>query len=262
MTKNGIRYAVMFLALCVFVLCSLPAQAENALETPLEITLSDDGIIADYPGVYKEGSLLTITLPGAYMLKGALSNGQIIVDCEQDGKVRLFLGGVSVHCEDGPALYIRKCSPRLTIELEEDTVNELSDGAAFSDRDKMDAVLYSRSDLTITGTGTLKVKAEYRNGIASKDDLRFKGGKIIVDAVHNGISGKDCVEIYDGDISVNAGNDGIKTTNEDAGLGYISMENGTVAIVCGDDPFSVIHGLRITGGTIDAVIDPSRKPKN
>ena len=262
MAKNGFRYTFVFLTLCMFVLFAVPVQAGNAEESPLVVTLSDNGIIADYPGVYTEGSILTITLPGEYQLKGSLSNGQIIVDCEQNGKVRLFFSGVSVHCEDGPALYIKKCSPRLTIELEEYTLNELSDGITYANQDKIDAVIYSKGDLTISGAGTLNVKGAYRDGIVSKDDLRFKGGKIIVEAVHNGIVGKDCVEIIDGEITVNAGNDGIKTTNEDVGMGYISMESGKVTIVCGDDPLSVIHGISITGGTISATIDSSRKPND
>ena len=83
-----------------------------------------------------------------------------------------------------------------------------------------------------------------------------------MEAVRNGIVGKDCVEILGGEITVNAGNDGIKATNEDAGLGYISVEGGTVTIACGDDPLSVIHGISITGGTVDATVDSSRKPKD
>ncbi len=260
MTKNHTRCIFVLLTLFVFALFTVPVQAGNAEGSPLVITLSDNGITADYPGVYKEGSVLTITLPGEYLLKGTLSNGQIIVDCEQNGKVRLFFSGVSVHCEDGPALHIKKCSPRLTIELEEFTLNELSDGAVYASQDNVDAVIFSKGDLTITGKGTLNVKGAYRDGIVSKDDLRFKGGKIIVDAVHNGIVGKDCVEIFDGEINVNAGNDGIKSTNEDTGSGYISMESGAVTIVCGDDPLSVVHGISIKGGTINATVDSSRKP--
>ena len=181
------------------------------------------------------------------------------IDCEQSGKVRLFFAGVSIHCEDGPALYIKKCSPRLTIELQADTVNNLSDGAVYVNQDKADAVIYSKSDLTITGEGTLNISGAYRDGIVSKDDLRIKGGKINVKTVHNGICGKDCVEIFEGEIFVTAGNDGIKTTGEDADMGYISMEGGTITILCGDDPLSFVHGLFQTGGTINANIDPSLK---
>lgn len=68
MTKNSTRYASMMLTLllCVSVLSATPVQAGNAEGTPMAITLSDNGIEADYPGVYAEGSVLTITLIRLY----------------------------------------------------------------------------------------------------------------------------------------------------------------------------------------------------
>lgn len=249
---RAIRYVAMALVLSLCIL--VPAAAE--ISDAQVITLNGNRISADVPGVYSSGSTLTITLPGEYLLKGNLTNGQILVDCEQKGKVRLYFSGVSVNCSNGPALYIKACSPRLTIDLVEGTDNKLSDGKSHADSE-LTGVIYSKSDLTISGTGKLTVTASYRNGIVSKDDLRIKGGKINVQAVNNGISGKDCVEIYDGEITVKAGNDGIKTTNEDPGMGYIFMEGGIVDITCGDSPLSYVNELRITGGSIAAVKDPS-----
>ena len=249
---------VIALVLALFIIAPALAATSDQAGSPVPITLNYTKITADNPGVYVNGSTLTITLPGEYLIKGTLTNGQIIVDCEQTGKVRLYFSGVSVHCSNGPALYIKACSPRLTIELVEGTVNTLSDGTVYADKTgKIDGVIYSKSDLTITGAGTLNVKGNFWDGIVSKDDLRFKGGKINVEAVHNGIMGKDCVEIFDGEIIVKAGKDGIKTSNEEAGLGYISMEGGVVSITCGDDPLVVVNALNITGGTINAVINPS-----
>ena len=254
-----ISVVLIALVLCIVTLLVTHAQAQST-EEAYSISLSDNEIIADYPGVYSEGGILTITLPGEYSLTGQLSNGQIVVDCEQTGKVKLYFNGISVHCEDAPALYIKKCSPRLSIELVGDTVNELSDGAVYVDQQSnADGVIFSKSDLTITGEGTLNVNGTYRDGIVSKDDLRFKGGKITVNAVHNGICGKDCVEIFDGEIHVNADNDGIKTTNDDPEWGYILIEGGTVSITCGDEPLTVVHGLSVTGGIINAQVNPSLK---
>jgi len=253
-TARFVKYAAFALVFALFIIA--PAAAE--LSDAQVITLNGNKIKADAPGVYSNGSVLTITLPGEYLLKGNLTNGQIVVNCEQSGKVRLYFGGVTVNCGNGPAVYIKKCSPRLTIELVEGTVNKLTDGKTYADKEAS-GVIYSKSDLTITGTGSLTVVGSYKNGIISKDDLRIKGGKINIQAVNNGISGKDCVEISDGEITIKAGNDGIKTTNEDAGMGYISIEGGILNITCGDGPLSYVHNLLITGGSINAVKDPSLK---
>ncbi|MBQ8093651.1 MAG: carbohydrate-binding domain-containing protein [Clostridia bacterium] len=257
MKNNRLRMISGFILLLCVIGLVVPALAQDGTAW---ITLADNGIEANYTGVQTEGSRLTITQPGEYVLTGSLSNGQIVVDSEEDGKVKLYFAGVSIHCEDGPAVYIKKCSPRVSIELTENYENVLSDGAVYADpQSKVDAVIFSKSDLTITGKGSLSVKGAYRDGIVSKDDLRFKGGKISVEAVHNGICGKDAVEIYAGDITVHAGNDGIKSTNDDPEWGYIRIEGGTVSITCGDDPLKVVHALSVTNSTVNVKVDASLK---
>lgn len=82
--------------------------------------------------------------------------------------------------------------------------------------DEPSACVYSKDDLTINGTGTLNVIANYNNGIVSKDDLKVTGGNISVTAVHDGLRGKDSVTVKDGVITVNAGGDGIKSNNDTA----------------------------------------------
>lgn len=247
-----ITVLVLALTLCIF---GLPVRSEG-VDNALPIVLSDSGIEADYPGVYMAGNALVISLPGEYLLTGFLTSGQIIVDCKESEKVRLYFGGISVHCNDGPALYIKECSPRLTIDLVDGTENTLTDGKDYNENyGNVDAVIFSKSDLTITGAGALKVVGSYRDGIVSKDDLRIKGGEIDIQAVHNGLCGKDYVEIYDGNITVSAGNDGIKTTSDDIQGGYILISGGIVNITAGDDPLCFVHSLTILGGTVSAKVD-------
>ncbi|MNC83981.1 hypothetical protein D3C75_1382440 [compost metagenome] len=40
----------------------------------------------------------------------------------------------------------------------------------------LDAVIFSRADMTLNGTGTLEIISNEGNGISSKDDLKITGG--------------------------------------------------------------------------------------
>ncbi len=241
------------LALALIVLTAGVAVAEI-----IPITLSDDGITCDAPGLLVSGSTITITLPGEYVLYGSLSDGQVIIDSEIEDKIRLHLNNASIHCETGPAIYVLRCKPRFSLVLDDYTVNTLTGGAIFKTESdgEPDGVIYSKDDLTITGAGALKIEAGFKDGIVSKDDLRVKGGDITIEAVRNGIRGRDSVEIYEGNIKITCGNDGLKSTNdEDDGRGFVLIEGGSVSVKCGDDPISAITAVTITGGTFGAVIN-------
>ena len=92
--RNWPALVLLTLILCTLTFSAVPALVESEAEL-YAITMSDDSISADIPGVYTEGSIIIISLPGDYTLTGSLSNGQIIVDLEQDGKVKLFFKAVA-----------------------------------------------------------------------------------------------------------------------------------------------------------------------
>lgn len=242
---------------CVIIIVMSVFFGLAAAEEFEVISLSDEGIVCDSPGLRVNGNVLTVALPGEYTISGALSQGQIVVDCEREGKVTLELKNASIHNETGPAIYIRTCKPRLSISLADQSINKLSGGEdfIFEDDDEPNGVIFSKDDLTITGSGQLDVLSNCMDGIVSKDDLRIKGGIISVTAPRNGIRGKDSVEIYDGVISINAGLDGIKSTNKnDAKWGYVDITGGEISIICEDEPISAITGIRVTQATINATI--------
>ena len=181
----------------------------------ISVTLSDEKCESASEAVTIEGSVVKITAPGEYLLTGSLSNGQIRVDCKDDGKVVLNLQNVKIHNETGAAILIEKVRPRARISLMADTINELSNGdnLVYEADDEPNGVIFSRSDLTIEGSGELKISAGAMDGIASKDDLKVEGGKISVIAPRHGLRGKDSVEISAGDITIQAGKDGIRSNN-------------------------------------------------
>ena len=219
------------------------------------IMLSDEGIAIDGTGATADGSVLTISAEGTYILSGALSNGRIVVSCTDGEKVQLVLSGVDIHCEDYAALYVEEAD-KVFVTLAEGTENTLSDGAdyALEDGDNVDATVFSRADITFNGAGTLAVTGNYNHAVVSKDDLAVTGGTYTITAVGHGLNGKDCVKISGGTFSIDAGSDGIQSDNdEDAGRGYVYITGGDFDIAAMGDGIQAETELRIEGGDFDIV---------
>src|SRR5690606_19505752 len=91
-----------------------------------------------------------------------------------------------------------------------------------------------KGDLVINGSGSLRVEANYNNGIASKDDLRIVSGMIEVHAADDALVGKDVLAIADGTFILHANGDAMKSTNDkDEGRGNIVIEGGTFELNSG-----------------------------
>ena len=243
--------AAMLLVFAVLCLCG--ASAED-IKT---ITLADGASQTNAEGVVFDGDVVRVMRAGEYLVSGTLTNGQISVECENNAKVKLYLNGVSIHNETGPAILVASGIGRVSISTVGMTENILSNGEnlAFASGDnEPNGVIFSRSDLTITGEGSLTVIAGAMDGIVSKDDLRVKGGVVSVTAPRHGIRGKDYVEISTATITVKAGKDGLRTTaDEREDRGYISIEDSTVELYCGDDPFSFVTKLALTNSSVTCI---------
>lgn len=193
---------------------------------------------------------LTITQSGTYHLTGSLIDDNIIINVS-DGVVKIILDNVNIQNSTGPAIACYLADD-LVIELVGD--NTLSDGKTYSadyDEDVKGAI-YSKSDLTFQGEGTLNLTANYQDAIVSKDDLKFNNGIYNISAADDAIRGKDSVYIVDGDFSITAKSDAIKSTNEtDAGKGFVLIESGDITINSGDDGIHAIRTLVINNGKIN-----------
>lgn len=174
------------------------------------ITLNGDVVTVGGAGATAEGPVVTISADGAYLVSGSLDNGLIVVDLPgEDDKAQIVLDGVTIHNDTGPALYVRQAD-KVFVTLAEGSTNVLSDGAEYASTDDGNdpkAALYSKDDLVINGTGSLKVAGSHYHGIASTNDLKVTGGRIAVSCVQDAFHGKDCIKIAGGDITVNAGDD-------------------------------------------------------
>jgi len=207
-------------------------------------------------GVSVQDSILTISSGGTYIISGTLADGQIIVNSDTKDTVRLVLNGAKITSSNSVPIYIKDAG-KVVVSLEEGTENMLVDGESYileTDGDEPDATLFSKADLTINGTGTLTIDANYKDAIASKDTLKIVEGNIIVDAADDGIRGKDLVAIKDGNVTITAAGDGIKSTNmQDQGMGFVCIENGVFNITVQKDAIQAETDLEIVDGTFNLI---------
>lgn len=203
-------------------------------------------------GVTVSDGVITITKAGNYKLTGTYS-GQIKVEAADSDMVRLILNNATITNSTGAAINVVEAD-EVVIYTASGTTNTVSDGSSYSDTasGSPDAAIYSKSDLTLAGEGTLKVEGKYEEGIHTSDGLVIASGTLDVSAANTGIKGKDYVDILDGTITVTATKDGIKATNDtDGNRGWVRLSGGTVNISAGDDGFKAERVLEISGGTLN-----------
>lgn len=191
-------------------------------------------------GVSISGNIITISKEGTYVLSGALSEGQIVVDADS-AKVQLVLDNVDITCASSAAIYVKNAD-KTFITLAEGSENILMNTAEYEaiDDNNIDAVIFSKDDLTLNGKGTLTINSEYGHGIVSKDDLKLVSGTCNITAKKHALSGKDSVRIAAGTYNLTSGKDGIHSENAD------DDEKGFVYIAFGD------FTIESTGDGIDA----------
>ncbi|WP_373598977.1 carbohydrate-binding domain-containing protein [Paraclostridium bifermentans] len=231
-------------------------KSEEIKEVDTYIELGDS-INIKGEGATVENNVVTITTEGTYSISGELKDGQIVVSAGEEDKVQIQLNNASLTCSNSAPVYI-KSAKRVVLALNEGTQNTITDGKDYvledDTTDEPNAAIYSKDDLTIAGTGSLIVNANYNNGITSKDDLKIEGGQITVNAVGDGFRGKDSITILDGKITIDAKEDGIKSSNaEDADKGYVYIAGGTLNITSGQDGIQAENNIVISDGEINIV---------
>lgn len=216
----------------------------------VNITLNIDSISVSSTEVAAvSGSTVTITSVGTYRISGSLTDGQIIVSTTNKGTVQLILSNVNINCSTSAPIYVMNSTKTIIIVLDENTQNYLGDSAAYTTVGP-NAVIYSMSDLSLYGNGSLNICADYNDGITSKDGLILRSVNLTVNAASDGIRGKDYLIIKDSDINVNAQGNGLLSDNEeDTTKGYITLENNVINVIAKGDAISAKTDVDITGGT-------------
>ena len=155
-------------------------------ESAIAINLSDGASTADSDSVVIDGDTITITEEGTYILSGSLTNGQIVVEAE-NAKVQLVLDNADISCETSAAIYV-KDADKVFMTTTDGSTNTVCTSGEFEaiDDNNIDAAIFSKSDLTLNGAGSLEVTCPNGHGILSKDDLGITSGEYVVDAGKHG----------------------------------------------------------------------------
>lgn len=216
-----------------------------------DITLSDSTASCSDSSVTVADGSVTITKAGTYKFSGTFT-GQIIVNAGDSDKVQLVLDNASVTKEESAALYIINAD-KVFVTTVKGTENTLSSTGVFtsgSNETNIDGAIFSKSDITFNGSGTLNIKCESKHGIVTKDDLKITGGTYNITSASQGLSGKDSVRIASGNITVTSGTDGIHSENtDDTEKGYVYISGGTLNITSGKDCIDASGTVDIKDGT-------------
>lgn len=222
-------------------------------QTATAILLEGDGVSVQGAGASADGSVVTVTEAGTYVVSGTLNDGQIVVNADQK-LVHLVLNGADITCSDNAPIDV-KAAEKVILTLAQGSENRVADGESDALRDASsdgpDAAVFSKSDLTVNGEGSLQVTAGYNRGIVSKDGLKLVGGVISVTSAGDGIRGRDFIAVKGGDITVVAQEDGMQSNHdEDAQKGFVLIENATLSITAAQDGIQAETNLVVLDATL------------
>ncbi len=224
-------------------------------DSSTKITFFSNTIEGYGEGIVINKNIVTITSAGTYIISGTINDGRIIVDTKENQPVRLVLNGADITCMESAPIYISSAEKTVLI-LPSGTNNNITDGKNYvvgnDESDEPDSAIFSKSDLTINGTGSLTINANYKNAITSKDELKIMSGNITLNSAGDGIKGRDFVAIRDGIVNINAKEDGIKSNNdEDAEKGFVLIEGGSVNIIALEDGIQAETDISIKTAAIN-----------
>lgn len=194
---------------------------------------------------------VSITEEGVYLISGTATDVSIIVEAPDNAKIQLVLDGVNITNKSAPAIYVIDADKVFVTTTDSNNSLKVSGTFTADGETNLDAVIFSKSDLVLNGSGTLNIDCTKGNGISAKDDLKITGGTYNVTSALDSFEANDSIVIYDGTFTVDSAKDAFHSENEDdLSLGYIYIANGTFTINAAEDGIQGTSAVQIDGGTI------------
>lgn len=202
-------------------------------------------------GVSVSGSTVTISAAGTYVLTGTLADGQVVVAAGENDDVRLVLENASISSASTAPVYV-KSADKVILSLPEGTESYVADAVTGTDgEDTLTGAIYAACDLSINGSGTLRIEAGANDAISTKDDLRITGGTLEITAADDGLVANDGILIRGGTLRITAGGDGIKATKAEADKGFVYIGGGSVSIDADCDGIQAETSVLVSGGALE-----------
>ena len=198
-------------------------------------------------GVTVSGSTVEITKPGTYIVEGTASKVQLKVAAGKEDEVQIVFKNATLKNTEAPLLV--DTAKKVILTVADGTKNEVADESTST----VKGAIYSDSDLTINGKGSLTVTGVASNAIKSKDGIRIVDATITTTAKKHGVAANDFVNVTGATLNLSADEDGIHSDNEDdVLLGNIYLTNTKITVNAGDDGINASNTMLIDeGATID-----------
>ena len=258
-TKKKLLAALLASALAAGMLpTSACAASDYTTANATLVTLTDSSATAKgkYSGCEIDGTDVSITAAGTYVFSGDCDNGSITVKKGVTG-VTIVLNGLTLTNDDSAAITLNKTAEASLIAAA-GTTNTVADTEGSNDENAAVKVK-SGAALAISGTGTLTVDGNVKNGIKGAADavITVAEVKLNINAANDGLSCDDELNITGGTLNITAGGDAVKaspdtdnTENPDTtSLGNVTISGGTLTLNATGDGIQADGDLTISGGT-------------
>lgn len=202
-----------------------------------------------------KNSTFTITEDATYIISGSIEDGMVIVDSSEKAKPQLVLDNATIISNNSAPIYIKKAD-KVFVTLAKDSNNTLSNKGSFSsiDENNIDGTIFSKSDLTLNGSGSLTISAPAGHGIVCKDDLVITGGNYTINASSHGMDANDSIRVTNSSFLITSGKDGFHAeNNEDDSLGFIYIQDGNFDIDAQGDGISSLAYMQIEDGNFSII---------
>ena len=197
-----------------------------------------------------DNKTIDITEEGVYVISGTAENCTIKVNADENAKIQLVLDGISITNNDFPAIYVVSADKVFVTTTESENTLIVSGEFTADGETNTDAVIFSKDDLVLNGTGTLNITSYYGNGITCKDDMKITGGSYNVITALDSFEANDSISVYDGTFNIKTEKDGFHCENDEA-EGTITILGGTYTIIGGSDGMQACALLQIDSGTMN-----------